>query len=181
MKKILIATAAVLAGAAFLAAETKIGIINPQAVLQASVKGKEVIGKLQQQEQAKAKQYEALQKAIDSLTKDAANAALNQETREKKAQELQAKQTEIKRFAEDAQKELLAERQKEFDAMQKDLMPIIEQISREGGYSVVLDLTTSGIAYADPAVDITEAVIKAYDAKTAAAKPAAPAPAKPGK
>ncbi len=172
MKKIVIATAALLAGAAFLAAEAKIGIINPQAVLQASVKGKQVIAKLQEQEQAKGRQYDQLQKAIDSLTKDVANTALNQETRDKKAQELQGKQTEIKRFAEDAQKDLIAQRQKEFEAMQKDLMPIIEKISKEGGYTVVLDLTTAGIAYAEPTVDITEAVIKAYDSTVAAAAPA---------
>jgi outer membrane protein len=174
MKKSLILTAAILAGTAFLAAETKVGIINPQAVLQASVKGKEVIVKLQELEQAKGKQYDALQKAIETLTKDAANPALNQDTRDKKAAELQNKQIELKRFTEDAQKDLTAVRQKEFDAMQKDLMPIIEKISKDGGFSLVLDLTTAGIAYADPTVDITEAVIKAYDAKysTPAAKPA---------
>jgi Skp family chaperone for outer membrane proteins len=169
MKKQLLLIVAVLALSAFAFAEFKVAIINPQAVLQASVKGKEAIGRLQALQTAKQKKYETLQAEIDALEKEIGSPALNADAREKKTQDLAAKRTEIKRFAEDAQKESMAAQQKEFEKIQGDLMPLIEKIAKENGFSMVLDLTTSGITYFEPAIDITEKVVKAYDAQSAAA------------
>jgi outer membrane protein len=167
MKKNLVLIFALLALTTFVLAETKIGIINPQVVLQNSVKGKQVIEKLRSLNMSKQKQYEAMQKDIDSLEKEILSPALNQETLAKKNMDLQTKRTEIKRFAEDAQKDSLATQQKEFENLQRELMPIIEKIAKEAGFSLVLDLNTAGVTYFDPSVDITDQVIKAYDAQAA--------------
>ena len=169
MKKHLLLIAALVALSAFAFAEFKIGIINPQVVLQNSVKGKEAIGRLQALTVTKQKKYESLQKAIEALEKEVLSPALNAETRDRKTQDLANKRTEIKRFAEDAQKESMAAQQKEFEAIQKDLMPIIEKVAKENGFSLVLDLNTAGVTFFDPAIDLTEKVVKSYDAQSAAA------------
>jgi Skp family chaperone for outer membrane proteins len=161
--------AALIVLSAFAFAEFKLGIINPQAVLQSSAKGKEAIGRLQTMQLEKQKKYEAMQKAIDALEKESMSPALNAEAREKKNQDLANKRIEIKRFAEDAQKESMAAQQKEFEKIQADLMPLIEKVAKDNGFSLILDLTTSGVTYFDPAIDITEKVVKAYDAQSAAA------------
>jgi Skp family chaperone for outer membrane proteins len=176
MKKNLLLILALLALSAFAYAEFKIGIINPQLVLQNSVKGKEAIGRLQALQLSKQKKFESMQKEIDALEKDSMSPALNADAREKKAQDLANKRTEIKRFTEDAQKEGMAAQQKEFEKIQTDLMPLIEKIAKENGLSLVLDLNTAGVTYFDPAIDITDKVVKAYDAQSAPA--AAPAPKK---
>jgi outer membrane protein len=168
MKKNVFLILALLALTTFAFAEFKIGIINPQVVLQNSVKGKEAIGRLRTLQLAKQKAYDALQKEIDSLEKDSMSPALNAETREKKAQDLANKRTEIKRFAEDAQKESVDAQQREFQKIQSDLMPIIEKLAKESGYSLILDVNSSGVTYFDPAIDLTEMVVKAYDAQAAA-------------
>ena len=41
-----------------------------------------------------------------------------------------------------------------------ELQPIILKLSAEGNFKVVLDRTRSNVFYADPATDITDAVIK---------------------
>ncbi|MBN2398835.1 MAG: OmpH family outer membrane protein [Candidatus Aminicenantes bacterium] len=169
MKKILVVIFTLLALTAFIHAELKIGIINPQAVLQNSVKGKQVIERLRTLNISKQKKYETLQKDIDALEKEILSPALNQETRDKKSMDLQNKRTEIKRFAEDAQKESMATQQKEFENLQRELMPIIEKIAKAGGFSLVFDLNTAGVTYFDPTIDITNEVIKAYDAQAASA------------
>ncbi len=169
MKKHLLLIAALAALSAFAYAEFKVAIINPQAVLQGSVKGKEAIARLQTLQLSKQKKYEAMQKEIEALEKEVLSPALNAETRERKGQDLANKRTELKRFAEDAQKESMAAQQKEFEKIQADLMPIIEKVAKESGYAMVLDLNTSGITYFDPAFDISDKVVKAYDAQTAAA------------
>jgi len=168
MKKKLFLTFALLALATFVFSEVKIGIINPQVVLQNSVKGKEVIERLRSLGMSKQKKYEAMQKEIDTLEKEVLSPALNQDTRDKKATDLQNKRIEIKRFAEDAQKESQMQQQKEFESLQRELMPIIEKIAKGAGFSLVLDLNTAGVTYYEPAIDITDQVIKAYDAQVPA-------------
>jgi outer membrane protein len=165
MKQKLFLIFALLALSTFVFSEVKIGIINPQGVLQNSTKGKEVIERLRSVNMSKQKKYEAMQKEIDSLEKEALSPALNQEARDKKTMDLQNKRTEIKRFAEDAQKDSMAMQQKEFENLQRELMPIIEKIAKDDGFSLVLDLNTSGVAYFDSSIDITDRVIKAYDAQ----------------
>jgi outer membrane protein len=172
MKKNLFVILALFALSTFAYAEFKLGIINPQAVLQDSLKGKEAIGRLKTMQESNQKKYEALQKEIDTLEKDSMSPALNAETRDKKSQDLANKRIEIKRFAEDAQKDGMAAQQKEFEKIQADLMPIIEKIAKENGFSLILDLNTAGVTYFEPAIDISEKVVKAYDAQSAAAAPA---------
>lgn len=169
MKKNLFLIFALVALTTFVFAEIKIGIINPQSVLQNSVKGKEAIEKLKSLQLSKQKKYEAMQKEIDALEKETMSPALNQEARDKKNLDLQNKRIEIKRFAEDAQKDSMTAQQREFESIQSDLMPIIEKIAKTEGYTLILDLNTAGVTYFEPAIDITEKVVKAYDAKSAAA------------
>jgi outer membrane protein len=163
MKKKLLLIFALLALTTFVFSEVKIGIINPQLVLQNSVKGKEVIERLRSLNMSKQKKYEAMQKEIDTLEKEVLSPALNAESRDRKTMDLQTKRTEIKRFAEDAQKDSMAMQQKEFESLQRDLMPIIEKIAKTEGFSLVLDLNTAGVTYFEPGIDITDKVIKAYD------------------
>jgi Skp family chaperone for outer membrane proteins len=59
--------------------------------------------------------------------------------------------------------------QKEFEKIQGELMPLIEKIAKADGYTMILDLNTAGVTYFEPGVDITDKVVKAYDAQTAAA------------
>jgi len=51
-----------------------------------------------------------------------------------------------------------------FEAQQQ-LLPIIENIAKKREFSLVLDLTSSGVVYFNPAFDITDEVIKRYNAK----------------
>ncbi|HUU04515.1 MAG TPA: OmpH family outer membrane protein [Patescibacteria group bacterium] len=169
MKKNLFLIFALVALTTFVFAEIKIGIINPQVVLQNSVKGKQAIERLKSLQISKQKRYEAMQKEIDALEKETMSPALNQDARDRKTQDLQNKRVEIKRFAEDAQKESMTAQQKEFESIQRDLMPLIEKIAKADGYSLVLDLNTAGVTYFEPAIDITEKVVQAYDAPSSAA------------
>jgi outer membrane protein len=169
MNKKLFLIFTLLALTTFVFSEVKIGIINPQNVLQNSTKGKEVIERLRSLNMSKQKKYEAMQKEIDTLEKEVLSPALNQDTRDKKNMDLQNKRIEIKRFAEDAQKESMAMQQKEFESLQRELMPIIEKIAKGAGFSLVLDLNTAGVTYFEPSCDITDQVIKAYDEQAPAA------------
>jgi outer membrane protein len=177
MKKVLITIAVLIAFSMLAWCETKVAVVNPQQILQQSLKGKAAIERLNTLTQSKAKRFEGLQKELETLRKDVASPALNQEARDKKTIEIQNKEVELKRFTEDAEAEVNKMQAKEFEALTNELMPIIAQVAKENGLSLVLDITVRGIAYADPTIDITDKVIKLYDAKSAAPA-AAPAPKK---
>ena len=91
--------------------------------------------------------------------------ALNQDTRERKATDLQNMRVDLKRFVEDSQKEFQRRYQREMQTLYKEIMPVIQQIGKNQGYTIILDLSSAGVSYFDVTTDITDSVIKAYDAK----------------
>jgi outer membrane protein len=165
MKKTLIFVMVMLAFSWFAFSEIKIGVINAQKVIQETKKGKEITAKLEKLGQGKQQQVEALREEIKKLEKDSVSPALNDQTREKKNSDLVNKRTELKRFIEDAQREMQQKSANELNTLRQDIMPVIEKIGKEKGFSLILDLTTSGIAYYDSAIDVTNEVIAEYDKK----------------
>jgi outer membrane protein len=92
--------------------------------------------------------------------------ALNDDTREKKGLDLQTKRKDLKRYVEDAQNEIQRESQKELVELEKAVMPLIDQIGKSKGFTIIFDITRPGIVYFDQAIDITPEVIKAFDEKS---------------
>ena len=63
------------------------------------------------------------------------------------------------------------EMQKEFLAVNDDIIPIIHQIGKSKGFTLILDLNNSGVLYFDNSIDITAEVIKEADAKLTTKQP----------
>ncbi|NIM14641.1 MAG: hypothetical protein GTO45_21710 [Candidatus Aminicenantes bacterium] len=165
MKKITILMMAIFLLSAFAFSEIKIGIINPQKIMDNTKKGLEVQKRLQKLQAEKRQQVQAMQEEIKKLEKEVLSPALNNEARQRKNVELLEKQKALKRFAEDAQIEFRRAYQKELAALEKEILPLIENLGRQKGFTIILDITTTGIAYYDQSIDITDEVIKAIDAK----------------
>jgi outer membrane protein len=52
------------------------------------------------------------------------------------------------------------------------MVTVIEAFRKEQGYDLVLDLGTSGVVTLNPAIEITDEIVRRYDATKAAAPPA---------
>ncbi len=165
MKKTLVIVLTIVALSVVAYAEAKIGVINPQKVVSETIRGKQVKAKLEKLGDDKQQQIKGMEDAIKKLEKELMSPALNAEAKEKKAADLQGKRINFKRFVEDAQKEFQARYQKEMQTMYKEIMPIIEKIGAAKGFTIIFDLSNSGISYFDKTIDITNEVIKAYDQK----------------
>ncbi len=146
-------------------AEQKVAVVNPQKILATTIRGKQVRARLEKISEAKQVEIKKMEATIQKLEKDLMSPALNQDTREKKAAELQTHRVNIKRFVEDSQKEFQRNYQKEMQTLYKEIMPVIQQIGKAQGFTLILDLSSSGVSYFDPAIDITDTVIQAYDTK----------------
>lgn len=145
--------------------ETKIGVINPQKVVTETIRGKQVKAKLEKLGEEKQQKIKGMEDAIKQLEKELMSPALNAEAKEKKASELQSKRVNLKRYVEDAQKEFQGKYQKEMATMYREIMPIIEKIGAAKSFTIIFDLSNSGVSYFDKTIDITNEVIKAYDQK----------------
>jgi len=165
MKKSMILIFTILTLSIFVFSEVKIGVINAQEIMEKTKKGNQVQKKLENLQTAKRKQLQTKQQELEKLEKELNSPALNADTRAKKTRQIQDKRIELQRMVEDAQNEMRQESQKELFELQKEIMPLIQEIGRAKGFTLILDMTSSGIAYFDQSVDITAEVIKAVDAK----------------
>lgn len=165
MKRSMILILTVLSLSLFAFSEVKIGVVNGQDVIQKTKRGQSIRTRLENLGKAKQTQIENLEKDIVALQKDLNSPALNAETKEKKGRELEDKKISYQRVVQDAQKEFQAQQQKEMMTMYNEIMPLIQELGKAKGFSLILDVASSGIAYFDPSIDITNDVIKAVDAK----------------
>ena len=124
MKKNLFLIFALVALTTFAFAEFKIGIINPQAVLQNSSKGKEVIERLKSLQLAKQKKYEAMQKEIDTLEKEVHVAGLEPGSPGQEGPwTCRTSASKSSASPRTPRKRAWPPQQKEFEKIQRDLMP----------------------------------------------------------
>ena len=165
MKKSFILIFTILTLSFFMFSEVKIGVINAQEIVQKTKKGLAVQQKLENLQKTKQQHLENLQNELKQLQKDLSSPALNTETREKKKREFEDKQIQYNRQLQDAQKEMQLATQKELTDLQNEIMPLIQEIGKSKGFTMILDMAGSGIAYFDQTVDITDEVVKAVDAK----------------
>jgi outer membrane protein len=155
----------------------KIGVLNTNRVVRESTEGKAFLARIQNKQQAKEAEVKAQQQSIleaqQLLQRQASS--LSEEARLRKQQELEQRVRQLNRFKEDAQAELNAYSQEQFANLGNQMMPVINQLAKEEGYSLILE-ASSGMLYVDPAIDITDKVIARFNALSQ--KTAKPAPTK---
>ncbi len=148
----------------------RIGVINSQDVLERSAEGKRVIARLQEKDKSNQGVLTKLDDEINQLQTriNTQRLTLAEEALYNMNADLQKKQTDRKRLAEDAVRDFQDLQVKLFNKVQSELIPIIEALGKEKAYDIILDLAKSGAVYYNPVVELTEEVIKRYDASKAA-------------
>lgn len=147
----------------------KVGVVNSQMVLEKSQEGKKVTAQIEAKNKSLQEELARIDDKIRELeTKlNTQRLTLNQEALNNLISDLDKKRTERTRFVEDSRRELNDLTQRLFQKLQNELRPIIEQIGKEKNLDVIFDVGGSGIIYFNPAVDLTEEVVKRYDASKA--------------
>jgi outer membrane protein len=179
-----VATAALVALPASAQSAQKVGVIEVGRIVQESAVGKESLARIQKISTAKQEDLTKRQNELRDLEKriQEQGKSLSEDAMEKLQKDYQAKALDLKRFQDDAQRELEELQRKELTELEKKVLPVIEAVSKELGYTLVFNKFQSGLLHADDAVDITAAVIQKFNTAIAAApktdaKPAAAAPA----
>lgn len=150
----------------------KIGLVNSQEILEKSAEGKKAIAQLEERNK---KIQQDLSKLDDQIRQLESRLSTQQLTMTQEAimslsADLERKRTERQRMAEDAQRDMQELTQRLFIRIQNEVMPIITKVGQEKGMDLILDLRESGVLYFSPTVDLTQEVIKRYDASKSGAK-----------
>jgi outer membrane protein len=149
----------------------KLAVINSQKAFETSAEGKRAAGQFQAREDQIKSNLARLDNELQTLeTKlNTQRLTLSNEALLELQADIDRKTTDRKRAEEDSTKDY---QQFQYNVIQKirnEMIIIINQLSQERGFSLVLDVAASGIVYYDQAVDITDEVVRRYDASKAAA------------
>lgn len=168
----------------------KIGVMNVLRAIVECNEGKQVNEEFQKKFEAKREELSRKQKEIETLQQQlkSQGPTLSNEAGAALTRSIQVKTTDLQRSQEDAEKEFNELRNQIFNRIGSKLAPLVQQYAKEKNFTLVLDSSsqTTQLTYIDPTTDITDDVIKRYDAmqvssssSAPAAKPATATPAKP--
>ncbi len=152
--------------AAGFAQQLKIGVVNSQGAFNASVEGKKAQAQLQDKDNKIKADLAKLDNDIKQLQTrlSTQQITLTNEAIIQIQSDLDKKTTARKRLEEDATREIQQLQYTLIQRIRGEMVGIIEAIAKEKGYDLVLDLGASGIVFFNPMIDITDEVIKRYDA-----------------
>jgi len=128
------------------AATAKISALNNQKVTELNEKNK------------------ALQAAQQKL--EQGGSVLNEAARSQLATDVDKQQREIQRFTEDAQQDVQNLQQQLQEDFQRKLTPVLAKVAQEKQLHMIFSVTDSGLVWGDPALDLTDDVIKEFDTAT---------------
>ena len=173
MKKFLAAVAmAALSVPAFAqGAPQRVAVIDVQRVLQSSIAGKaayERLKKMQDERVARAQKMDEEAKGLENDI-NTKKLSLSEDKLNEMQKNLSDKKIAMQRYAQDADREVGEARDKELAALELKIKPVIDAIGKEMGLAAIFNKFESGLVYASDAVDITEPVIKRFDAAQAPA------------
>lgn len=150
-------------------ADIKVGVVNSQEVLEKSAEGKRVMAQLEERNTKSQNELARMDEEIRKLQTrlNTQRLTLTQEALAQLSSDIERKQTERKRYGEDQYREMQELTGRLFQRVQDELLPIIEQLGKEKNLEIIFDLFKSGAIYFSPTIDLTQEVIKRYDASKA--------------
>jgi outer membrane protein len=144
-----------------------IAVIDPQKVVQNSEMGKKALAEIKTLKDKKQAEIDQRQNNIqgmrDKLEKQ--RDILSAEAREKLNGDVQRAMTDLRRFSEDSEAEIQRELGKAIKGIEEKVLPIIQKLGEERGFSVIIQ--KDQLVYFSAKNDITDEVIRLFNASLA--------------
>ena len=152
----------------------RIGVIDVQRLLFDSKEGQAAVETLRNLREQKQAEAQTLQSEITALRDRLAEGrlSLSQDRLAELEKQVEDKLIDYQRFQDDAERALQKGQEDAFGKIERDVMPIINQVAVELGYSVILNKFQSGLLFASDTIDITDTILERFDQVTATAAPA---------
>jgi len=164
-KSLLMVVVALLAVTTVAWAETKIGVVDVQRVIDDSEKGQQARELLKQKFEQEKTALEKEGKEIALLKEDfdKQSAVLTPEKRADREQELRQRIKDFNRLKKDKQDSFNAQQMEVLRQVMAKVMEVVQTVAKENGYTAVLDATNGPVLYAGEGVDITDLIIQRFN------------------
>jgi outer membrane protein len=150
-----------------LAADYKIAYVDIQKAVNESNAGKDakkaITKEVEKFQRLIADKQKELQTLKESLEKQAP--MLTPDARTTREKEYQNKLREFQRWGEDTQNEINQKRMEVERNISIGLLKVIQKVGADDGYTLILERNESLVLFVSKTIDITDRVIKAYDAQ----------------
>jgi outer membrane protein len=184
-------------------ASNRVGTINIEQAIFASNEGQRDFEALSKKLEPKQTELKNLNDEVESLKKQLSTSGdkLSEEARGSLVKQIEQKQKSLERSVQDARDDAQAQQNEIAQRILQKMAPVIVNYAQTTGFGMIVDTSNAWpqgpILWAAPSVDITRAVVEAYNVKSgvpapakaaaplqksgtgAGAKPAAPAQPKP--
>lgn len=149
------------------AADMKVGIVDLQRALNESSAGKKAKdqfkGEFDKMQNGLKSEKDSLDRLKEDLDKK--STVLSDDQKKAKMEDFERRRRDLRRKLEDSDAELRKKDQELTGSILKDLAVVIQEIGERDGYTLILENSSSSVLYGSKSIDITESVIKAFDAK----------------
>ena len=171
MKKFLVSVAALALAAPMFGQSQpgRLAVIDVQKVLTQSTQGKAAYERLKKMQDDRIARAQKMDEEIKALENDVntKKMSLSEEKLNDLNKQISDKKIAEQRYAQDADREVGEARDRELQALEAKIKPVIDQIGKEMGLAAIFNKFESGLVYASDAIDITDNVIKRFnDANT---------------
>ncbi len=149
---------------------SKFAVINVVQLLEESDPGRQGIEDLKTLQKTKTDERNALRATIQELRTKISEGqfSLSEDKLAELQKQLEDKGIELQRFNDDTSRELQTRQEQMLTNIQELVMPIINQVGQEFGYTMIFNKFESGLVYASDAIDITAEVMKRLNDHAAA-------------
>jgi Skp family chaperone for outer membrane proteins len=156
----------------------KIALISFEQAVMATNEGQRAVQEISKKYEPKKQQIDSLNQEVESLKKQlqSAPATMTDEERANRTRSIDSKEKQLNRDAEDANNSYQADLQEAFGKVARKFSPTVQKYVQDNGYTLLLDVSnqqTSNVMWAsqNPNIDITLAVVQAYNASSGVSAP----------
>ncbi len=148
----------------------KVAVIDVGRILTDSKSGQGAVLKLRSLQETKRAEDKAKQDAIKDLQNRIAEGrlSLSEERLAELQKDLEEQVIALQRFRDDADREMQKARDNAFAEIEKKVMPLINQVGIERGYTLIFNKFQSGLVFARDEVDITDLILERFDQQQSA-------------
>ncbi len=153
----------------FSADTTKIGIFDFQKILSESSTGKLTQKQLTEKGNELQGKLKAEKEKLDEMNTayEREKLVLSPEKQGEKEKEFRGRVNDFKKMQDDFNREFKQLEVQSLNKIQDEVVQIITDIGKEGGYTLILEKKAGGVLYSPEKFDITDEIIKKYNLKAA--------------
>jgi len=161
---------------------TKIGTINIEQAIFATNEGQRDFEVLRKKLEPKDNELKGMNDEVDGLKKQLSTQGdkLNDDARQTLVKQVEQKQKSLERAVQDARDDAQNQQNEIAQKILQKMAPLLVKYAGDNGFGVIMDTSNSWpngpVLWAGPSVDITKAVVDAYNAQSGVPAPAATTP-----